>query len=73
MASFLTLCLVAPISVKAPVCVNVNNNARYCSRYCQCVYKNGTVCVNVEVTGAISHIIVNVYTTEACDDINAYP
>ena len=36
-------CAVAPVRVNAPVSVNVDNNGRYRSRYCESVYNNGTV------------------------------
>ena len=40
--------LVASVSVNSPISVNVDNNGKYCSRYCKRVYNNGTLSVNVE-------------------------
>ena len=47
---------VAPVSLNAPVSVNVDNNGRYRSRYCKRVYNNGTVSVIVDSNGCdLSH------------------
>ena len=53
---------VSPVSVNAPVSVNVENNGRYRSCYCKRVYNNGTVSVKQEhvmIICMISTLFVN--------------
>ena len=40
--------IVTPVSVNAPVSVNVDNNRRYRYHYCKHVNYNGTFSVNVD-------------------------
>ena len=48
----LKYCIVASVSVNAPISVNVDNNGRYRPRSCQLVYNNGTVSVNDDSSGS---------------------
>ena len=63
---------VALVSAKAPVSVNVDNNGRDRCRYCQRVYNNGTVSVNVDSNAILlTFTLTGVWGDNMCD-INAY-
>ena len=67
---------VRPVSVNAPVSVNVDNNRTYRSSYCKRVYNNSTVRVNVDTNGRALPLLPTFTLTGVCDDnmcdVNAF-